>query len=108
MREAEGASETSRIIIYTSVFLSPYHVFTIYLNFFLGVQLFMHTKSLFVCFKFRLGLQWQTVIIMYLVARNVSFGSYIKELLIMLLKYMYLYFFCYKLRNSHNNLSGRQ
>jgi len=58
MREAEAALETSRIIIYISAFLSPYHVFTIYFNFFLGgVHLFMHTKSVFLCFMFRLVLQ---------------------------------------------------
>lgn len=34
MREAEAAFETSRIIIYIPAFLSPYHEFTIYLNFF--------------------------------------------------------------------------
>jgi len=57
MREAEAAFETSRIIIYISAFLSPYYEFTIYLNFFWGVNLFMNTKSVFVRFIFRLVLQ---------------------------------------------------
>jgi len=34
MMEAYAAFETSRVIIYISAFLSPYHEFTIYLNFF--------------------------------------------------------------------------
>ena len=56
MREAEAAFETSRIIIYISAFLSPYHVCTTYLNFFWGCTFIyahkIHVRMLHVSFGF--------------------------------------------------------
>jgi hypothetical protein len=57
----DGNRSSFRNVAYNHLYLSlssPYHVFTIHLNFFGGVHLFMHKKSVFVCFFFRLVLQW--------------------------------------------------